>query len=127
MQISEKIKHLRESHGLTQSQFGAIAGVSDKAVSTWESGTREPRMGAIEKISLYFNIPKSDILFGGDEFPEKAAVPKDDGLSPEEGHLLSLYRGVNEQGQKYIVRQAEFASTQPDFLEAPSPSAKSVG
>lgn len=50
MSIGENIKKLRESHGLTQSQLGDIAGVSDKAVSTWESGLREPRMGAVEKL-----------------------------------------------------------------------------
>ena len=64
MSISENIKHLRESHGMTQAQFGDIAGVTDKAVSTWESGKKEPRMGAIEKISQYFGISKSELLFG---------------------------------------------------------------
>lgn len=62
MPISENIKRLREAHGLTQAQFGKIAGVTDKAVSTWESGKKEPRMGAIQKIVDYFGINKSDIL-----------------------------------------------------------------
>ena len=46
MSIGENIKSLRESRGLTQAQLGDAVGVSDKAVSTWESGKREPRMGA---------------------------------------------------------------------------------
>ena len=67
MSIGENIKKLRESHGLTQSQLGDIAGVSDKAVSTWESGLREPRMGAVEKIAQHFGLSKSDLLFGNDD------------------------------------------------------------
>ena len=67
MSISSNIKRLRESHGLTQAQFGSIAGVTDKAVSTWEAGIKEPRMGAIQKICDYFNISKSEILLDEQE------------------------------------------------------------
>lgn len=62
MSIAENIKKLRQDHGLSQAEFGKIAGVSDKAVSTWEIGVKIPRMGAVEKIARYFNIPKSAIL-----------------------------------------------------------------
>ena len=62
MGISQNIKDLRQRYSLTQSEFGEIAGVSDKAVSTWENGTAEPRMGAIQKISDYFNISKGQLL-----------------------------------------------------------------
>lgn len=62
MSISKNIKDLRESHGLSQSEFGKIAGVSDKAVSTWENGLKTPRMGAVQRLSDYFGIPKSQIL-----------------------------------------------------------------
>lgn len=69
MPIGENIKSLRESRGLTQAQLGDAVGVSDKAVSTWESGKREPRMGVVEKLAIFFNVPKSVLLFGdGDHF-----------------------------------------------------------
>lgn len=60
--IGDNIKNLRERFGLTQAQIGDIAGVSDKAVSTWEKGTVVPRMGAIQKLADYFHIPKSQII-----------------------------------------------------------------
>ena len=62
MSIAENIKRLREQHGLTQRELGDIAGVSDKAVSTWENGTKEPRMGAVARLSAHFGIAKSAIL-----------------------------------------------------------------
>ncbi len=62
MGIAENIKLLREHYNITQSELGEIAGVSDKAVSTWEKGIKEPRMGAIQKIADHFNILKSDII-----------------------------------------------------------------
>lgn len=62
MPISDNIKNLRALYKLSQSELGKIAGVTDKAVSTWESGEKIPRMGAIQKIADYFGISKSDII-----------------------------------------------------------------
>lgn len=62
MSIAKNIRRLREAHGLTQQEFGIIAGVSDKAVSTWENGTKTPRMGAVTRIAEHFGISKSEIL-----------------------------------------------------------------
>ena len=60
--IGNNIKKLREKYKLTQADIGKIAGVSDKAVWTWENGTAEPRMGAIQKIADYFGISKASLI-----------------------------------------------------------------
>lgn len=62
MSIAENIKALREKYDLTQAELGEIAGVSDKAVSTWERGDATPRMGAIEKMASHFGITKSVLI-----------------------------------------------------------------
>ena len=62
MSIGKNIKRLRESNNMTQRELATIAGVTDKAVSMWESDQRDPRMGAISKIAEYFGIEKSDII-----------------------------------------------------------------
>lgn len=62
MSIAENIKRIRLEHGLSQAELGKIAGVSDKAVSTWELGIKVPRMGAVEKMATYFGIAKSVIV-----------------------------------------------------------------
>ena len=62
MSIAENIKRIRLEHGLSQAELGKIAGVSDKAVSTWELGLKTPRMGAVEKMANYFGITKSAIV-----------------------------------------------------------------
>lgn len=49
-------------HGLSQKELARIAGVSDKAVSTWESGSKEPRMGAVQKIADHFGLKKSNLI-----------------------------------------------------------------
>lgn len=62
MVIGENIRRLRELHELTQRELGTIAGVSDKAVSTWENGIKMPRMTAIKRMADYFGIPAGDLL-----------------------------------------------------------------
>lgn len=59
MGIKENIKRIREIYDLTQQELADIAGVTNKAVSAWESGLSEPRMGAIERIANRFGITKS--------------------------------------------------------------------
>lgn len=78
MSIAENIKNLRKKFDLTQDQLGEIAGVSGGAVSTWERGTAEPRMGAIQRMSDYFNISKSEIVDDAETTATKAtgvAIP----------------------------------------------------
>ena len=58
---------------MTQAEFGEIAGVSDKAVSTWENGTAEPRLGAVQKIAQHFNITKGSII--EDDAPSSSGLP----------------------------------------------------
>ena len=72
MGIAENIKRLRLEHGLSQAELGAIAGVTDKAVSTWETGAKEPRMSAIARLADYFHIQKSDLIEDGPQRPSDA-------------------------------------------------------
>src|SRR5690606_30026040 len=65
MGIKENIKRIREIYDLTQQELADIAGVTNKAVSAWESGLSEPRMGAIERIANRFGITKSSIIEEG--------------------------------------------------------------
>lgn len=68
MSIGQNIRRLRESKGLNQAQLAEIAGVTDKAVSTWENDLKIPRMGAIQRIADHFGLLKSDII---EDFPSR--------------------------------------------------------
>ena len=78
MSVSDNIKDLRIKYGLTQAELGEIAGVTDKAVSSWEKGNAEPRMGAIQKIAEHFNISKASLIADSDDefiFPSARSLP----------------------------------------------------
>lgn len=73
MSIGTNIKRLRTDANLSQSELGKIAGVTDKAVSTWEADIKTPRMGAVEKMASYFGVPKSAIL--DDVYEPSVSIP----------------------------------------------------
>lgn len=84
MSIGQNIKRLRELHGMNQSELAQIAGVTDKAVSTWENDLKIPRMGAIQKIADYFHISKSAII--EDESQNPLPIYLFPGVLPIRGH-----------------------------------------
>lgn len=108
MGIPENIKRLRESHNLSQEEFGKIANVSDKAVSSWENGTREPRMGAIQKLADYFGIQKSDIIEDQDNpsyylDPETARLAQMLHDNPQYKVMFDATRDLDPESVKKII------------------------
>jgi transcriptional regulator with XRE-family HTH domain len=83
--FGNKIKELREKQGMTQSELAKRLNISDKTISSWENGTRLPRMGLVESISKILNVSKSD-LFDNKKSPSltEQAMQKFNNLSPEE-------------------------------------------
>lgn len=61
---AKTIKRLREKRGLTQSQLAQIIGVSDKAVSKWETSKGLPDILLIEPISKALGVSVMELMSG---------------------------------------------------------------
>ena len=61
----EAIKRLREERGLTQRQLACALGVTDKAVSKWESGRGLPDITLVEPLACALGVSVAE-LFAGD-------------------------------------------------------------
>lgn len=124
MEMKDKIKQRREELGLTLEEVGNIVGVGKSTVRKWETGDiANMRRDKIAKLAVALHTTPAYLL--GYEEVEKTADPKVDGLSPKENELLALYRGVNPDGQRYILQQAEFANSREEYRLSPAPTAKS--
>lgn len=98
MKISEKIYRLRTENDLTQVQFGKIAGVSDKAVSTWELGIKEPRMRPLQKICAYFDIDINLFTDTETDIYKNGLVSKGETkLSKERQRALELLSKISDE------------------------------
>lgn len=63
-QIGKFIAELRKEQGLTQEQFGAKVGVTNKTVSRWETGAYLPPVDDLLSISKMFDISINEVLSG---------------------------------------------------------------
>lgn len=118
MSIATNIKELRLKHNLSQKEFAKIAGVSDKAVSTWENGTKEPRMGTIQKIADYFGLKKSDIIEDKDILPELTAKDEREIESDLEDMMHSVASAACEGDDDFEDIEAFKATIKAAMIQA---------
>ena len=64
------IKRMRENKGITQSQLADLIGVSDKAVSKWETAKGLPDISLIEPLANALGISVTE-LFSGEQIINK--------------------------------------------------------
>lgn len=57
-----RIYNLRKGKGLSQTELGDLVGVSNKAVSKWETGESKPAMNQLIKLSNIFNVAINDLI-----------------------------------------------------------------
>lgn len=58
-----RIRYIRRSKNMTQTEFGNCIGLSHVQVSKYENGTLEPNLTVIKNIAKTFNV-SSDFLLG---------------------------------------------------------------
>lgn len=61
--FKEKLKELRVYHNLSQKELAEKLEVSQRSISSWETGFRQPDFETFEKISKFFNVT-TDYLLG---------------------------------------------------------------
>ena len=61
--VSDRIKALRESHGLTQSELAKQLGITRSSVNAWEQGISVPSTQYIVELATIFKV-STDYLLG---------------------------------------------------------------
>ena len=105
MSIGKNISILRHRYNLSQDELAQIAGVTNKAVSAWESNKKTPRMGVIQRIADHFGLKKSDII--EDDGLERTSVVRsvEESIpSPEMKKLENGYRLLDSVGRVTLMR-----------------------
>jgi len=77
MSIGKNIAKYRKAKGLTQEELGTILGVTNQAVSKWESEVSMPDVMLLPEIATALNITLDD-LYGIAKEPEKISCSADD-------------------------------------------------
>ena len=81
--VASKIKYLRESKGMTQSELAKQLGITRSSVNAWEMGISIPSTQYVVELAYIFKV-STDYLLG----VENGAGVSVDGLSQEDINIL---------------------------------------
>lgn len=74
MELCDRIKEIRKTNNLTQTEFGTVLGVSRAVINTWERGAVSPNDMAIQMLCVRFGVNEEWLVNGiGEMFPEKTS------------------------------------------------------
>ena len=103
MSISARIKKRREQLRMTQAQLARVVGVTQTAISQFESGTRKPSFDTLPRLTDALGIT-SDYLLGG----RKAYDCKDILADPKVSIILKGFMELSEKDKEEMFRLYEF-------------------
>lgn len=62
IKFKDKLKELRIEKKISQAELAKELNVSQRSISSWETGFRQPDFETLEKIAKYFNVSTDYIL-----------------------------------------------------------------
>ena len=91
--FGDRLSALRQECGYSQFQLASLIGVSDKAVSKWETGVAKPRMKTCQRLAAVLGVDLDDLfsLLEHNSFPGGHAMNKKKLWAAAEERLYSLY------------------------------------
>ncbi len=130
MTVADNIKAIRNIFNVTQRELAEVAGVTENAVSKWENGYAEPRMGAVEKIAACYGLSKLNIIEDGgmDNFDpvtrkERPAIPGAVPIAPSPAAYLPVMGNIHAgAAEEPCVYSGEMAQV-PAWVEREHPNA----
>lgn len=94
---------LRTEHNYTQSELADILGVSNKAVSKWETGASKPKIETIYRLATLYKITVDELLSGDISNLEHTELQT---IEPDFSKFESMTSEQKEEAfQKYEARQ----------------------
>lgn len=97
------LRAVRKSKGLTMKELGERVGVSESAISQYETGKREADLGTLLKIGEVLDC-SIDYLLRGEE-NKKSPPPIGDGLDEQDRQLMELMKRLSADQKEFLLAQ----------------------
>lgn len=98
----ERLRELRLKRGMTQTQVGALIGVSCVTIGRYEAGEREPSNAKIAALADYFGV-SVDYLMGRDE-----GQPQPSPADRQRRDVEAMLRAMSEADLEKVYDYARF-------------------
>jgi len=119
--FGDSLKRIRKERHFSQDELAALLGTTKQVISRYENGQRSPKISVALEYAEKLGVPIAVLAgVGSDGKPLPPAVEPavDDGpgpLSPDESHMLDLFRALNPAGQRIATRQVEALVEESEF------------
>lgn len=97
--MASKLREFRNAKGLSVVEVGKRVGKSDKTISAWEVGRGQPDADMLVMLCQLYGVEISDF------YQERNTTSET--LTPEESHLVNIYRSLDESGKHAVMTLAE--------------------
>ena len=104
--LGQRIRYIRESKHLSQSELAELIGTNQQQVSYWETGKYSPQADFVIQLAHVLQTTPNYLL-GFTDDPAPGAPPAK--LTDEEQELLDTYRKLPNR-QRELMRFARFIS-----------------
>ncbi len=92
--FGQKLKKAREERKVSQRNLGMLLGLSDKAISSYESGRTLPTLETLIRLSEELNKPM--VYFLDDNFVQESLIDKINEMEIELKHISDNIRDVKK-------------------------------
>ncbi len=110
MSFSEKLKEARKQAKLTQKELAEKAGVSYRAIQTWEAGTASPKsIASVQSIAKVLGMTSQNMLSETDQYiieaSEKGGAKAAHDIEALVGEIIGLFAGgeIDEEEKDGIM------------------------
>ena len=106
MSFSERLRELRQEHGLRQNELAVISGLSPQSISAFENGVNSPTVPSLIALSGALHV-SADYLLG---LSEENSAPEGESslaLSSDEEQLVMLFRAMSNAQRTRLVAFGE--------------------
>lgn len=103
-----QLKKLREQINLSQKDLASLIDKSHQAYNFYEQGKREPDLVTLVKLADVFRVSVDTLL---NHTPLNKDGHKQD-VTPDERHLLKIYRELDADHRKSLLDYINFLSNQ---------------
>ncbi len=100
-----RMRERRRALGLTMKQLGAIVGVSEGAISHYETGRREPDPDMLKSLASALGVSVDYILERDQD--EQARNESTPALLTREERMLEMFRQMDEKEQDAFIKWLE--------------------
>ena len=101
MKKQNRIQYLRKKQNLSQFDLGEKIGLTNKAISQYETGRTEPDLNTLCKLADLFDVSIDYLVCRTDDTVK--TVKEHEAISEEDKRLLDIFHKCSPEVREYII------------------------